>query len=134
MKKWNELPLDMQVEEVKKYYKILEKHKGGLVAKRIFDVVVAAILLKKVLLSPVLLILSVLIKWIKGPAIARQVRVTTYGKKFRICKFRTMVQNAEKIGTQVTTRRYACNKNGKAVKEDADWMSCRSCLIFLQVI
>lgn len=28
MKKWNELPLDMQVEEVKKYYKILEKHKG----------------------------------------------------------------------------------------------------------
>ena len=30
MKKWNELPLDMQVEEVKKYYKILEKHTGGL--------------------------------------------------------------------------------------------------------
>ena len=103
MKKWNELPLDMQVEEVKKYYKILEKHKGGLVAKRIFDVVVAAILL--VLLSPVLLILSVLIKLdSKGPVLFRQVRVTTYGKKFRICKFRTMVQNAEKIGTQVTTK------------------------------
>lgn len=103
MKKWNELPLDMQVEEVKKYYKILEKHKGGLVVKRIFDVVVAAILL--VLLSPVLLILSVLIKLdSKGPVLFRQVRVTTYGKKFRICKFRTMVQNAEKIGTQVTTK------------------------------
>ena len=108
MKKWNELPLDMQVEEVKKYYKILEKHKAGLVAKRIFDIVVAAILL--VLLSPVLLILSVLIKLdSKGPVLFRQVRVTTYGKKFRICKFRTMVENAEK-------RRYASNKNGKIAK------------------
>ena len=103
MKKWNELPLDMQVEEVKKYYKILEKHKAGLVAKRIFDIVVAVILL--VLLSPVLLILSILIKLdSKGPVLFRQIRVTTYGKKFRICKFRTMVENAEKIGTQVTTK------------------------------
>ena len=68
MKKWNELPLDMQVEEVRKYYKILEKHKAGLVAKRIFDIVVAAILL--VLLSPVLLILSILIKLdSKGPVL-----------------------------------------------------------------
>lgn len=82
MKKWNELPLDMQVEEVKKYYKILEKHKAGLVAKRIFDIVVAVILL--VLLSPVLLILSILIKLdSKGPVLFRQIRVTTYGKKFR---------------------------------------------------
>ena len=57
------------------------------------------------LLSPVLLILSVLIKLdSKGPVLFRQVRVTAYGKKFRICKFRTMVENAEKIGTQVTTK------------------------------
>ena len=34
----------------------------------------------------------------------RQVRVTTYGKPFRIFKFRTMVNNADKIGTQVTTK------------------------------
>ena len=32
MKKWKELPPEMQTEEVRKYYKILEKHKAGLVA------------------------------------------------------------------------------------------------------
>ena len=80
MKKWKELPPEMQTEEVRKYYKILEKHKAGLVAKRIFDVVVAGILL--ILLSPVLLVLSIMIKLdSKGPVLFRQVRVTTYGKK-----------------------------------------------------
>lgn len=37
-----------------------------------------------------------------GPVFYRQERVTTYGKKFRIHKFRTMVNNAEKIGSAVT--------------------------------
>ncbi len=32
----------------------------------------------------------------------RQKRVTQYGRKFKIFKFRTMVANADKIGTQVT--------------------------------
>ena len=32
----------------------------------------------------------------------RQERVATYGKVFRIHKFRTMVQNADKIGSAVT--------------------------------
>ena len=32
----------------------------------------------------------------------RQERVTTYGKHFKIHKFRTMVSNADKIGTAVT--------------------------------
>ena len=40
----------------------------------------------------------------KGPVLFKQVRVTSYGKKFKIWKFRTMVNNADKIGTQVTTR------------------------------
>lgn len=103
MRKWNQLPSDMQVEEVKKYYDILQKHKVGLLAKRIFDILVSGILI--VLTSPILLILSILIKLdSKGPVIFRQVRITTYGKKFRICKFRTMVNNAEKLGTQVTTK------------------------------
>lgn len=103
MRKWNELPQDMQVEEVRKYYEILQKHKAGMVAKRIFDILVSGILI--VLTSPILLILSILIKLdSRGPVIFRQVRITTYGKKFRICKFRTMVNNAEKLGTQVTTK------------------------------
>lgn len=103
MRKWNDLPREMQVEPVKKYYEILQHRKGSLIAKRIFDVIVASILV--VILSPILLLLSILIKLdSKGPVMFRQVRVTTYGKTFRIFKFRTMVNNADKIGTQVTTK------------------------------
>ena len=93
----------MQVEQVKKYYEILQCHKGSLLAKRIFDIIVASLLV--VILSPILLFLSILIKIDSpGPVMFRQVRVTTYGKPFRIFKFRTMVNNADKIGTQVTTK------------------------------
>lgn len=103
MRKWNDLPKEMQVEQVKKYYEILQCHKGSLLAKRTFDIIVASLLV--VILSPILLLLSILIKIDSpGPAMFRQVRVTTYGKPFRIFKFRTMVNNADKIGTQVTTK------------------------------
>ena len=103
MRKWNDLPKEMQVEQVKKYYEILQCHKGSLLAKRIFDIIVASQLV--VILSPILLFLSILIKIDSpGPVMFRQVRVTTYGKPFRIFKFRTMVNNADKIGTQVTTK------------------------------
>ena len=103
MRKWNDLPKGMQVEQVKKYYEILQCHKGSLLAKRIFDIIVASLLV--VILSPILLFLSILIKIDSpGPVMFRQVRVTTYGKPFRIFKFRTMVNNADKIGTQVTTK------------------------------
>lgn len=103
MRKWNELPKEMQVEEVRKYYQILEKRKGSLIAKRIFDIIVAGLM--TVILSPVLLVLAILIKLdSKGPVMFRQVRVTTYGRPFRIFKFRTMVNHADKMGTQVTTK------------------------------
>ena len=103
MRKWNDLPKEMQVEQVKKYYEILQCHKGSLLAKRIFDIIVASLLV--VILSAILLFLSILIKIDSpGPVMFRQVRVTTYGKPFRIFKFRTMVNNADKIGTQVTTK------------------------------
>ena len=103
MRKWNDLPKEMQVEQVKKYYEILQCHKGSLLAKRTFDIIVASLLV--VILSPILLLLSILIKIDSpGPVMFRQARVTTYGKPFRIFKFRTMVNNADKIGTQVTTK------------------------------
>lgn len=103
MKKWEDLPKDMQVDAVRKYYIILEKHRGSLILKRIFDIIVACLLL--IVLSPVLAVLSILIKAdSEGPVFFRQVRVTRYGKSFRIFKFRTMVNNADKIGTQVTTK------------------------------
>lgn len=98
--KWDELPSEMQTEAVRKYYNILAKRKGSLVLKRIFDVVCSLILL--VILLPVFLILAVAIKIDSpGPVFYRQERVTQYGKHFRIHKFRTMVQFADK-GSQVT--------------------------------
>ena len=116
MKKWENLPKDMQTEAVRKYYEILKKHRGSLLLKRIFDIIAAGLLL--ILLLPVLLILAVWIKTdSKGPVFFRQVRVTTYGRIFRIFKFRTMVNNADKMGTQVTTKGDArVTKAGKALR------------------
>lgn len=91
----------MQTEAVKPYYEILQKKQIGLIFKRLFDIVVSLIML--LILSPVFLILAIAIKLdSKGPVFYRQVRVTQYGKEFRIFKFRTMVNNADKIGSQVT--------------------------------
>ena len=71
--------------------------------KRAFDIICSLIMI--IILSPVLIILSVMIKLdSKGPVLFKQVRVTTYGRKFKIWKFRTMVNNADKLGTQVTTK------------------------------
>lgn len=101
MKKWEELPIEMQVEEVRPYYDALKRRKFSLFFKRIFDIVVSFLML--VILSPVCLILAIAIKIDSpGSVFFRQFRVTQYGKQFRIFKFRTMVSNAEKIGTQVT--------------------------------
>lgn len=100
--RWQDLPESMQNEAVRPYYEKLAKRRGSLIAKRAFDFVVA--LLMTILLSPILLILVIIIKIDDpGPAFFRQVRVTKYGKEFRIFKFRTMVMNAEKLGAQVTT-------------------------------
>lgn len=101
LRKWDNLPKFMKCEEVREYYEILVQKKAVLVLKRIFDVVVASILL--VLLAVPLLIIAVMIKLDSpGAVFYRQERVTAYGKKFKIHKFRTMVNNADKIGTNVT--------------------------------
>lgn len=103
MKKWNELPKAMRNEKVKYYYDILQKHQKELKLKRAFDIICSAIMI--VILSPILIALSIMIKLdSKGTVLFKQVRVTTYGRKFRIWKFRTMVDNADKLGTQVTTK------------------------------
>ncbi len=101
LKKWEDIPKEMQTDEVYKYYQILRRKKFSLICKRVFDIVVSAILL--VLVAPIFLILAIAIKCeSKGPVFYRQERVTQYGKRFKIFKFRTMVQNADKIGAQVT--------------------------------
>lgn len=100
LRRWESLPVEMQTEEVRKYYDILKRKKVGRFMKRVFDIFVSLFML--ILLLPVFLILAIAIKVdSKGPVFYRQVRVTQYGKKFRIFKFRTMVQNADK-GSQVT--------------------------------
>ena len=54
-------------------------------------------------LSPIILGIAI---WIKldseGPVFYRQERITTYGRTFRIFKFRTMVKDADKMGAAVT--------------------------------
>ena len=101
LKKWDELPEKMKNEAVKPYYGVLKKRKASLLFKRIFDIIMSSVLV--VLLSPVFLVLAAAIKIdSSGPVFFRQKRVTRYGREFRIFKFRTMVNNAEKLGTQVT--------------------------------
>lgn len=103
LKKWDDLPENMKNESVRQYYELLYEKRYSLLAKRIFDLIIAIITF--IILSPVFVILSLAIKMdSKGPVMFRQIRVTQYGKKFRIYKFRTMVNNADKIGTQVTTK------------------------------
>lgn len=101
LKNWNELPEYMRTDEVRPYYDLLQRKKISLFFKRVFDIVVSLIMI--ILCSPILLIISILIvKDSKGGVFYRQERVTQYGRVFRIFKFRTMVQNADQIGTQVT--------------------------------
>ncbi|CCY71937.1 bacterial sugar transferase [Clostridium sp. CAG:921] len=99
--KYEDLPENMKNDSVKKYYDILAKKKFSLAIKRIFDIIFSLLLL--ILLLPVLVLLAIAIKIdSKGPVFYRQERITKNGKSFRIFKFRTMVQNADKIGSLVT--------------------------------
>jgi len=101
VKRWDKLPVDMQNDAVRPYYEILRKKAVSLLVKRLFDIVMSIVLL--VVLSPVFLIVSLFIKAdSKGPVFYRQERITQYGKMFKIFKFRTMVVNADKIGSLVT--------------------------------
>ncbi len=100
--KWENLDSKLRNDDVRRYYDILAKKKVSLFFKRIFDIVMSLVMI--IILSPVLLLISI---WIKidsdGPAFYRQVRVTKNNKEFRIFKFRTMVQNADKVGSLITT-------------------------------
>ena len=101
LKKWEQLPSEMQTEEVRKYYNILMKHRMWLKMKRFLDVIVAGIMLA-VLIIPMGVIALAIRLDSPGPIFFRQARVTQYGRIFRIYKFRTMVDNASKLGSAVT--------------------------------
>lgn len=96
------LPENMKNETIQKYFDMLQKQKFHLICKRIFDVIVSAVIL--IVFLPLLLILALAIKIdSEGPVFYRQVRVGQYNKDFKIFKFRTMVANADKIGLPLTT-------------------------------
>lgn len=103
LKKWEDLPDFMRVDEVKPYYLVLEKKSFSLALKRVFDIITSIILI--LLFSPIMLMVSL---WIKldspGPIIYKQVRITQYGRNFKVYKFRTMVNDADKMGAHVTTQ------------------------------
>lgn len=71
------------------------------ITKRVFDFILSLIGL--VVISPLLVIISLIIKLSsKGPVFFKQTRVGLKGNEFKILKFRTMVVNAESLGTQIT--------------------------------
>ena len=101
LKKWEELPESLRTDAVRPYYDLLARRRGSLALKRCFDVVVSAFML--LILAPVFLVLAIAIKLDSpGPVFYRQVRVTQYGREFRIFKFRSMVSDADKRGSLVT--------------------------------
>lgn len=103
LKKWEDLPETMKCPEVRKYYEVLDQHRVSLALKRVMDVFLSLILL--VLTAIPMGIIALLIALDSpGGVFYRQERVTTNGKVFRIHKFRTMVANADKLGTQVTVK------------------------------
>ena len=101
LRPWRLLPYEMRTKEVRKYYNILMKHRMWLKVKRAFDVVVAGIMLAVLIIPMGIIALAIRLDSL-GPVFFRQARVTQYGKIFRIYKFRTMVDNASKLGAAVT--------------------------------
>jgi lipopolysaccharide/colanic/teichoic acid biosynthesis glycosyltransferase len=70
-------------------------------AKRCFDFVFSLIAL--IVLSPILIVVALIIKFgSPGPIFYRGLRIGLNGRPFHICKFRTMVINAEKLGGSAT--------------------------------
>lgn len=119
LKKWETLPDYMQNDEVRGYYETLQKKKVSMFLKRVMDLVGGLILL--ILLAIPMIVISIMIKLdSEGPVFYRQERITTYGKHFKIHKFRTMVSNADKIGSTVTV-----GNDSRITKVGAKLRGCR---------
>ena len=101
LRKWEELPEKMRTREVRRYYNIIVRHSGWFKVKRVMDICVSLVLLA-ILLIPMGIIALMIKTDSQGPVFVRQERVTQYGKIFKIYKFRTMVDNASQLGSQVT--------------------------------
>ena len=113
---WEKLPLEMRNDSVREYYDVLQKKKVSLVLKRLFDIVVSFIML--LILLPVFLIIAIAIKIdSEGPVFYRQVRVTQYGREYRIFKFRTMVTDADKYAKVTVDKDSRITKVGSKIRK-----------------
>lgn len=102
MKKWDELPNFMKNEEVETYYNILKMRQVTFAIKRGADFILALFLC--VLFIPIFVIIALFIKVDSpGRVFFRQERITQYGRRFKIIKFRTMV-DSNKVGALVTVK------------------------------
>lgn len=102
MRKFEKLPSQFQNDEAKAYYDILKKKTFSLALKRAVDIIFSLVMLV-FLIIPIIIIAIAVKLTSKGPVFYRQIRVTKYGRHFKIFKFRTMVVNADQIGSLVTT-------------------------------
>ncbi len=113
---FSELPQFLQTEQVRPYYDILKSKSRSLFFKRFVDVLASLVLI--VLLFLPMLIISVAIKVSSnGPVIYKQVRVTTYGKQFKIWKFRTMYVGSDKQGELTCSEDDRVTKIGKFLRK-----------------
>lgn len=68
--------------------------------KRIFDLLISILLL--IVLLPIILLISIIIKLdSKGKVVFKQLRIGKDGREFYIYKFRTMIENAQNMGTGI---------------------------------
>ena len=116
LKPFEILPKEFQNDEVKYYYDILSKKKFSLFIKRTADIILSLIMI--VFLALPMLVIALLIKFgSKGPVFYRQERVTKYGKKFKILKFRTMRVGADKAGLLTTANDDRITSVGKLLRK-----------------
>lgn len=119
LRKWQDLPEYMKNSQVRQYYNILAKKRTSLCIKRGLDVIIAMVLL--IILAIPMVVIGIMVKVdSRGPIFFRQERITAYGKKFRIHKFRTMVADASHIGAAVTV-----DKDPRITRVGAKLRSCR---------
>ncbi len=110
------LPENMQTEAVRPYYDILKKKSKSLLLKRSLDIF-SAIIFICILFVPMLIIGVLIGVTSKGPVIYKQVRVTSYGKKFRIWKFRTMKVGSDALGELTCSDDDRVTKIGKFLRK-----------------
>ena len=102
LKSFEKLPPELRNDSVREYYDILSKKRFSIFFKRLTDILIALILLI-LLLIPMAVIAIIVKANSKGPVFYRQERVTTYNRRFKILKFRTMTVGADKAGALVTS-------------------------------